>query len=93
MLLLLLFSIKVLHSYQIGFISILTLACSNGYVSNHGARSGDLDASLVFWTTLYVLACIKFLTERKKRKVFQALHMPPELTILMMRLLIIFLMN
>ncbi|MBA2406596.1 MAG: glycosyltransferase family 39 protein, partial [Chitinophagales bacterium] len=66
MLLLLLFSIKVLHSYQIGFISILTLACSNGYVSNHGARSGDLDASLVFWTTLYVLACIKFLIERKE---------------------------
>jgi 4-amino-4-deoxy-L-arabinose transferase-like glycosyltransferase len=66
MLLLLWFSISVLHSFEIGFISILTLACSNGYVSNHGARSGDLDAALVLWITFYVLVYLKFLIQKDK---------------------------
>jgi 4-amino-4-deoxy-L-arabinose transferase-like glycosyltransferase len=61
MLLLLWFSITVLNSYLIGFIAMLTLACSNGFISNHGARSGDLDSCLVFWMTLATLIYLRLL--------------------------------
>lgn len=60
-LLLLWFSLVLFQSIIAGVFSILTLVCANGYVTIHVTRSGDLDATLVFWITLYVLIFLKFL--------------------------------
>ena len=65
LLLLLWFCVAVLHSNLAGIFAMLTLAGSNGFVSSHGSRSGDLDAIMVFWMTLYALVFIKFLIEKK----------------------------
>jgi 4-amino-4-deoxy-L-arabinose transferase-like glycosyltransferase len=66
MVVLLWFSITVLNSFIIGVIAMVTLACSNGFISNHGARSGDLDASLVFWMAFYVFVFLKWLIEQRR---------------------------
>jgi 4-amino-4-deoxy-L-arabinose transferase-like glycosyltransferase len=42
-------------NFQIGAISILILLTIQGYVNTHVIRSGDLDATLVFFTTAYLL--------------------------------------
>ncbi len=60
-LLLLWFGITVLNSTFISLVSMLVLVCTNGYVSIHVTRSGDLDAVLVFWMTFYVLIYLKYL--------------------------------
>lgn len=65
-LLLLWFSVAVLKSYVTGIGAVLTLVCSNGFVGVHVARSGDLDATLVFWMTLYSLVFIKYLIKPEK---------------------------
>lgn len=53
------FSKKYLNNEVIGFISILILMTSLGYVNYHGSRSGDFDTLLTFF--LLVNACSFFL--------------------------------
>lgn len=42
-------------NFQIGAISILILLTIRGYVKIHVLHSGDLDATLIFFTTAYIL--------------------------------------
>lgn len=61
MCLLLWFSMVVLENALIGIMAMFTLASANGFIAVHVARSGDPDATLVWWTTLYTLVFLKFL--------------------------------
>lgn len=45
-----------LHKAGIGFVSVLLLLATPGYVQAHGARAGDYDAMLALFTTMYVMA-------------------------------------
>ncbi|MEP7128499.1 MAG: glycosyltransferase family 39 protein [Chitinophagales bacterium] len=60
-LVLLWFSLAVFDSVIIAIVSMLTLVSANGYVAIHVTRSGDLDATLVFWITLYVFIFLKYI--------------------------------
>jgi 4-amino-4-deoxy-L-arabinose transferase-like glycosyltransferase len=51
-LLVFLFCSYTLGSTSTGFIASLILLTAPGYIANHVARTGDLDATLVFWLTL-----------------------------------------
>jgi len=41
--------------FWFGFISVLVLVSSTGYISLHGSRTGDYDVLLTLFTTLYAL--------------------------------------
>ncbi len=58
---LLLFSIKALNDIRIGTIAVLVLATTYGFVKQHVVKTGDLDAVLVMWVTLYSLLFFHFL--------------------------------
>lgn len=45
--LLLWFSKKIFQQYSLGFIAVLVLITSNGYISEHVSRTGDYDSLLV----------------------------------------------
>lgn len=58
---LLFFSNRVLKKQVIGIFAIITLISTMGYVKTHVVRSGDLDAILVMWVTLYSLVYLAIL--------------------------------
>ncbi len=62
-----LFSIKYLKEYWFGFIAVLVLITSHGYINTHASRTGDYDALLAFFTTLSGLSYFAFI-ETKKNK-------------------------
>ena len=45
------FSLKYLKSYWFGLFAVIILITSDGYISIHGARTGDYDSLLVFFLT------------------------------------------
>lgn len=49
------FAARKLRQPWLGIFAVIVLVTSNGYVYRHGARSGDYDALLVFFTTAYSL--------------------------------------
>jgi len=49
---LLVFSIKYIKDYWFGFIAVVVLITSQGYVDYHSTRTGDYDALLTLFTTL-----------------------------------------
>ncbi len=53
------------HKIHIGYISALILVTSSGYISRHGARTGDHDALLVLFTTFIFFMYYQFLVSRK----------------------------
>ena len=57
---------KHFKSINIAFISSVVLLSSEGYVVWHVARSGDLDAILVFWLTLGLFTFIDLIILRPK---------------------------
>jgi 4-amino-4-deoxy-L-arabinose transferase-like glycosyltransferase len=57
------FSVGVLNSKIIGFISSLVLITSKGFVCHHVTRTGDLDSVLVFGLTFYSLLFLKLLLQ------------------------------
>jgi 4-amino-4-deoxy-L-arabinose transferase-like glycosyltransferase len=59
--LIILFSVYVLKKPMIGFLASLALITSKGYVAYHVTRTGDTDAVLTFFTTLYALSFFTFL--------------------------------
>lgn len=63
--LLLLFAQRSLQDYRIGVVAMLVLVTSPGYIRNHVARSGDLDATLIFWITFYSLLALDYLLRPK----------------------------
>jgi len=64
-LLLLLFARHSLGDYRIGVVAVLVLVTSEGFVRNHVARSGDLDAVLIFWIVFYTLLAFHYLLHPK----------------------------
>lgn len=60
-LLLLWYSVRILHDLRIGILSLLILAGCSGYFRSHVIWSGDLDAVLVFFTTAYSLLVFSLL--------------------------------
>lgn len=52
----------------VGFLSVLFLFGTPGYIHFHGARTGNYDAMLTLWTTSYLLAGYMFLQEQTSRK-------------------------
>ncbi len=66
-LILLILSIRYLQSFWLGFIAIMILITSDGYIGHHAARTGDYDAMLALFTTLFIL-CFFLFIEFKKTK-------------------------
>jgi len=69
--LLVLFSWKLLKRPLIGFLASLILITAKGYTGAHVARSGDFDSLLTLWETGYLLAFFTFFCHfdsLKKRK-------------------------
>ena len=64
---LLIFAARSLRDVRIAWVAVPVLVTSTGFVRNHVARSGDLDAMLVFWITFYSLLAFHYL-----------LHLPPK---------------
>ena len=62
-----LFCVFALGDTKAGVISSLVLLTSKGYISNHVARTGDLDAVLVFWMTFYIFIFILLLLRKTQR--------------------------
>lgn len=64
------FSVKHLNSFWFGFIAVLVLMTSQGYVSMHGSRSGDYDALLTLFTTLYCLTYFVYLEKGQLKHLY-----------------------
>ena len=62
---LIVFSRYYLKDYWPGLIASIVLCTTHGYISFHGARSGDYDALLTFFTTSYVLSFFLYLEKEK----------------------------
>ncbi len=65
--LILFFSIRYLKDFWFGFIAVIVLITSIGYMNVHAARTGDYDVLLTLFTTLYSL-CFFIYIEKGKRK-------------------------
>ena len=66
--LLVLFSWKILKRPLAGFMAGLVLLATKGYVGAHVARSGDFDSLLTLWETSYLLAFFTFFCHYKINK-------------------------
>lgn len=66
-LLLLLFAHRTLGDLRVGIVATLVLVTTAGYVRNHVARSGDLDAVLIFWIVAYSLLAFHYLLKDPPR--------------------------
>ncbi|MCF8297452.1 MAG: glycosyltransferase family 39 protein [Saprospiraceae bacterium] len=64
---LLMFSLKYLKDFWFGFIAVIVLITSYGYVCEHVTRTGDYEALLIQFTTLSALLFFAFI-ETKKNK-------------------------
>jgi 4-amino-4-deoxy-L-arabinose transferase-like glycosyltransferase len=53
---LMVFSLRYLRSYWFGLIAVLILITSYGYINQHASRTGDYDALLTLFTTVYALS-------------------------------------
>lgn len=56
-----LFSVRYLKNRWIGFISVIVLVTSQGYIQRHVIRTADYDAMLVFFTTASSILYFLFL--------------------------------
>lgn len=54
------FAQRHLQSFAFGFIAAMVLLTSEGYVAIHGTRTGDYDALLTLFITLYSLSAYMF---------------------------------
>ncbi len=66
--LLVLFSWKILKRPLVGFMAGLVLLATKGYIGAHVARSGDFDSLLTLWETSYLLAFFTFFCQYKVDK-------------------------
>ena len=67
---LLIFSIKYLKKFWFGFIAILVLITSHGYINLHATRTGDYDALLTLFTTLSGLLFFVFCKTDKNKYLY-----------------------
>ena len=61
----LVFSIRYLKSFWFGFIAILVLITSNGYINDHASRTGDYDAMLTLFITTTALFFYSFMEKSR----------------------------
>ena len=59
------FFAKKIKTPMLGAISVLVLITTQGYISLHGARTGDYDSLLTLFTTMYCLYYFLYLEEDK----------------------------
>ncbi|MEG4585947.1 glycosyltransferase family 39 protein [Microcoleus sp. MOSTC5] len=66
------FATKYLKDLKIGLVSGLVLITSSGFMGYHTGRTGDYDAILVLWITIYSLSYFIYLhsTEPKKQNFY-----------------------
>ena len=67
---LLVFSLRYLKNFWLGFIAILLLITSEGYVTTHVARTGDYDTLLTFFTTSAALFFFAFCETKKNNYLY-----------------------
>jgi len=65
-----LFGTKYFNDIKIGLTSGLVLVTSLGYIGEHVARTGDFDAMLVLWITIYSLSFFTYLHCNDSKKNF-----------------------
>lgn len=68
LIILIVYSKKVLGGYLPGIFSALAIASTTGIVRYHGTRTGDVDALLTLFITFYALSYFAFLMSGKKHR-------------------------
>ena len=66
------FSVRYLKNFWFGFIAGIVLTSSYGYITTHAARTGDHDALLTLFTTLYALSFFIFIETQKLKYLYFA---------------------
>jgi 4-amino-4-deoxy-L-arabinose transferase-like glycosyltransferase len=66
-LVILLFAIKYIKNYWYGFISVLILITSYGYIHIHTTRTGDYDSPLTLFSLSYCLSWFLFIQFNEKK--------------------------
>ena len=61
------FSIRHIKNYWVGLIAVLILVTSHGYINFHASRTGDYDALLTLFTTLFCFSYFLFLETNSKK--------------------------
>lgn len=61
------FATKYLKDLKIGLVSGLVLITSAGFIGHHTGRSGDYDALLVLWITIYSLSYFIYLHSNEQK--------------------------
>ncbi|GET35669.1 ArnT family glycosyltransferase [Microseira wollei] len=64
------FSKQYLQDFKASLIAVLVLITSIGFTGEHVARTGDYDAMLVLWITIYSLAYFIYLHSETSKKPF-----------------------
>lgn len=66
----LLFSLKFLNNFWFGFISILVLITTQGYIGHHAVRTGDYESLLTFFMVLSSLLFFMFIETNNKKYLY-----------------------
>jgi 4-amino-4-deoxy-L-arabinose transferase-like glycosyltransferase len=66
-LVLLILSIRYLKDFMFGFIAVLVLITTYGYINAHAVRTGDYDSLLTFFTTISAIAFFAYTENRRSR--------------------------
>lgn len=64
------FTNKYLQDFKASLMAVLALITSIGFTGEHVARTGDYDAILVLWITIYSLAYFIYLHSEASKKTF-----------------------
>ena len=67
---LLFFSIRYIKSFWFGFIAVIILITSNGYIGDHSSRTGDYDALLTLFITLSSLFFYIYIEYKKEKHLY-----------------------
>ncbi len=67
---LLFFSVRYIKEFWLGFIAIIVLITSSGYINIHATRTGDYDALLAFFTTMSGLFFFVFMETKNNKYIY-----------------------
>ncbi len=62
------FGKNVLKNQVLGLFTLLVLITTSGFIDFHVTRTGDFDALLCLWTTLYLLSFYRYVIEEDENK-------------------------
>lgn len=68
------YAVRYIKDYIIGLLSVAVLITSYGYMHVHSGRTGDYDALLTLFTTIYVLILYQYFQDGSQRKLFWAIN-------------------